>query len=444
MSESMSETAETDRILVIDDEKNIRDLVVRALSGRNVVSASSAEEARSLVAGTSVALIDLRLGDENGLELMREFLEVEPGLEIIVMTAHSSVDSAVEAMRDGAFHYLEKPFQSLDELRFLVDRALETASLEKENSRLKGLLVEQDRFEGMIGESEPMARLYQMIEQIAPGDATVLITGESGTGKELVARAIHRRSKRARGPFVDINCAAIPHNLLESELFGYEKGAFTGANKSKQGMLETGNRGTIFLDEIAEIPLELQAKLLRVLDERRLYHLGATKSIALDIRIVCATNRELKKRVENGEFREDLYFRLAVIELHVPPLRNRKEDVVALLRGLAPELSYDPEVLERLSAYRWPGNIRELKNLLERFRGFGLKKITLHDLPEQFGTRTSDLHTKGSLPEKVDAYEKRLISEALEVSHGAKSEAARLLRISRQSLQYKLDKHDLI
>ena len=321
---------EEDKILVVDDEAKIRELVCRALEGRTLDTAATADEARSKLSDARLVLLDLKLAGDDGMELLNEFRENRPEVPVIIMTAFASIESAVSAMKAGACDYITKPFSSLDDLRLKVDRALREAKLEIENRKLRNLLIEQDSFEEMIGGSALMNKVYNMIDRVADGESTILIEGESGTGKELVARAIHRRSSRQKKSFIEINCAAIPENLLESELFGYEKGAFTGAYKQKKGLFETAQGGTVFLDEIAEMPKELQVKLLRVIEEKSFTRLGGTSLTRIDSRIIAATNRDLKQAVKNGEFREDLYYRLAVIQIALPPLRDRVGDLEKL------------------------------------------------------------------------------------------------------------------
>jgi DNA-binding NtrC family response regulator len=431
-------------ILVADDEARIRELVCRALEGRRTEACSNAEEVRDRAERASLLLLDLRLGADDGMELMAELREKRPELPIIIMTAFASIESAVEAMKRGATDYLTKPFGSLDELRLVVDRALAVDRLQRENDDLRRLLAEQDRFEEMIGGSETMKRLYELIARIAPGDGTVLITGESGTGKELVARAIHRRSPRAGRPFIEINCAAIPETLLESELFGHEKGAFTGAIRLRRGILESAAGGTVFLDEIGELSPSLQAKILRAIEEKRFHRLGSSTAIRVDVRIVAATNRDLTDAIQRGAFRQDLFYRLAVLQIEVPPLREREGDVVRLLREMLPDTPIDTPALDALLAHSWPGNIRELKNFTERVRGLGIKRVALADLPASLrAVHPSGGKGEGSLPDRVSAFEKDLILEALKESDGSRTAAARRLGVTRQALQYKLDKYGI-
>ncbi len=437
----MADSSELPLVLIADDEAGIRDLLVRALEGRRVKAVGGADEVRAAAPEASLVLLDLRLGADDGMALLEELQATYPDLPVVIMTAFASIESAVEAMRRGAHDYLTKPFASLDGLRLLVDRVLEESALRSENRVLRGLLTDQDRFEEMVGASPPMQELYNLVSRLAPNDSAVLITGESGTGKELVARALHRRSPRRKRPFLEINCAAIPATLLESELFGYERGAFTGASRQKRGLLETANGGSVLLDEIGELPVELQSKLLRVLEDKKCTRLGGTTPIALDVRILAATNCDLVKAVKDRTFREDLYYRLAVLVLVIPPLREREGDVVRLLREFLPGTTFSASAFQRLQDYAWPGNIRELKNFAERARSLGLTAVDDDDLPEAMrqarGIPASD---PTDLPGMVEAYERGLIEKALRESDGQRTEAARRLGISRQALQYKLEK----
>jgi len=435
---------EEDKILVVDDEAKIRELVCRALEGRTLDTAATADEARSKLSDARLVLLDLKLAGDDGMELLNEFRENRPEVPVIIMTAFASIESAVSAMKAGACDYITKPFSSLDDLRLKVDRALREAKLEIENRKLRNLLIEQDSFEEMIGGSALMNKVYNMIDRVADGESTILIEGESGTGKELVARAIHRRSSRQKKSFIEINCAAIPENLLESELFGYEKGAFTGAYKQKKGLFETAQGGTVFLDEIAEMPKELQVKLLRVIEEKSFTRLGGTSLTRIDSRIIAATNRDLKQAVKNGEFREDLYYRLAVIQIALPPLRDRVGDLEKLFKFWVPNVTFEKEAWEIIMSYNWPGNVREVKNFVERINQLGIKRVTVSDLPDDFsGSTSGSLRISGSLVEMVDSYERSIIKQVLEDSNGVRIDAANRLGVTRQALQYKLEKYGL-
>jgi two-component system NtrC family response regulator len=442
MKENDSENAPTPVILVVDDEARIRELVTRALEGRAVIAAGSAAEARERFAEADLVLCDLRLGGDDGMELLAEFRAARPEMPVIIMTAFASIESAIEAMRRGARDYITKPFLSLDALRLVVDRALAESALQRENERLRDLLVRQDRFEEMIGASAPMRRLYELIDRVARGETTVLVTGESGVGKELVARALHRRSPRAARPFFEINCAAIPETLLESELFGFERGAFTGANRAKRGLFEASTGGTLLLDEIAEMPTGVQAKLLRAIEEKSFIRLGGMNTVHFDARIIASTNRDLKQAIKKGAFREDLFYRLAVIEIAVPPLRDRPGDLARLLGAFLPDRPIEAEALAILEDYRWPGNIRELRNFCDRVKGLGLERVACDDLPVEMRAPRAEAGSR-KLPDLVGAYERDLIVTALRECGGSISDAARKLGVSRQSLQYKIEKFDL-
>mgnify|MGYP001604186225 CR=1 FL=1 len=430
-------------VLVVDDEARILELVTRALEGRPLATASSLAQARDKLANAAVVLLDLKLGEDHGFELLQEVKEHHPGVPVIIMTAFASIENAVDAMKRGASDYITKPFASLDELRLIVDRALMETRLHEENARLREMLAEQDRFEEMIGASAPMKRLYAAIARVAESDATVLITGESGTGKELVARAVHRRSGRSRRPFMEINCAAIPETLLESELFGHERGAFTGAHKMKKGLFESAPGGTVFLDEIGEMPTTVQVKLLRVIEDKSFIRLGGVAPTRVDVRILAATNRDLAEAVAANRFREDLYYRLAVLHLEVPPLRDREGDVERIIGALLPGMTIESDVMDMLCSYGWPGNIRELKNVVERVKGMGGKRVTLADVPSTITRPARALASGSSLPELVDEFERRLITEALKETGGSRTAAAQKLGVSRQALQYKLEKHGI-
>jgi DNA-binding NtrC family response regulator len=366
------------RILVIDDDINVLDLTKFHLSRYGVESATaqSGEEALNLLAENQydVALIDLKLPDFDGIDLVSRIKELWPEIEIIVITGYSSVTKAVEATKAGAFYFVEKPV-NYDELLILIDKALERREQTTEIKQLRGKLSDRTSYYNIIGKSKAMQNIYEIIDSVAQSDANVLIMGESGTGKELVANAVHFKSLRGRKPFVKINCAALPKELIESELFGHTKGAFTGASKDKQGLIGQANGGSLLMDEIGEMPLGLQPKLLRVLQERVYLPLGSDKSQEVDFRLICATNLNPMEAIRNGALREDLYYRINTIEIHVPPLREREEDVEYLvqhfLRVFAekynrPVQTVSQEAYEKLFAYSWPGNVRELQNVIER------------------------------------------------------------------------------
>jgi two-component system NtrC family response regulator len=449
-------------ILVVDDEKNYRTILAQLLEGEGyrVSVAENPFAALELLGRESVSLIlsDLRMPRMDGMAFLQQVREDVGDVPFVILTAFATVETALAAMKAGAFDYLLKPFNN-EEILQTVAKALAYARLQTENAALRRQL-EQGREREILGESPAIRRLLLDIGRVAPARTSVLIVGESGTGKELVARALHRASPRGKGPLVSINCAAFAENLLESELFGHERGAFTGATERKRGLLEVADGGTLFLDEIGEFPLNLQPKLLRVLQERRFRRVGGTAEIESDVRVVAATHRDLAAMLTSGAFREDLYYRLNVVTLHVPPLRQRPEDVPLLalhfLRRFARELdrpvvSLHPEALKTLQGYAWPGNVRELQNVIERgvlfCAGDTLKNA---DLPEPLrrsaGETTSpvvSLELDRPLPELLDAVEEDLIRRALVKARGVQAQAAELLGISRSNLQYKLKKFGL-
>ncbi len=361
-------------ILVIEDESIIREAIQRHLSkhGMRVAGAESLEQALSedTLERFDLILADMRLPGRNGLEVIKEAGEVP----VVIMTSYASIRSAVEAMREGAVDYIAKPFDN-DDLRLTVERALREHTLKRQNRALKAQLNADYPVNGIIGESAQMQKVFERINRVAPTDTTVLILGESGTGKELVARALHEQSTRRDAPLIAVNCAAIPESLIEAELFGHEKGAFTGADTAREGLVEAANGGTLFLDEIAELPAAAQARLLRVLQESEIRRVGASHSRQVDIRLVAATHRDLPALVDNGAFREDLYFRINVMEIRLPSLRERTEDIPSLAEFLLkkacqqlnrPMMRFDADALEVMAAYNWPGNVRELENIIER------------------------------------------------------------------------------
>ncbi len=449
------------RILLVDDERSMREMLEIFLrkKGHHVDTVEGVEEAGAALAREAFELLitDLKLGQRSGLDVLRRAKEVRPDCEVIMITAFATAETAVEAMKLGAFDYLFKPFKT-DELLVVIERALEKRALVHENQSLKRKLKERHEFAGMVGKSRAMQELFAMVDKIAPTKVTVLILGESGVGKELVARAIHAKSHRADGPFVVVNCGAIPEGLIESELFGHEKGAFTGATHAKPGLFDAADGGTLFLDEVGELPLPVQVKLLRVLQERTIRSVGGMQDRQVDVRIVAATNRDLEAEVRAGRFREDLYYRLNVIGLTVPPLRDRREDILPLIdhfldrHAPRPGMRFSREAQRLLLDYELPGNVRELENLVER-------AVTLADgdeigpevfPPEVRGARPTfdeSVLEGGELPEGfdlqawLDGFEKKMLERALEQSKGVKMEAARLLGISFRSFRYRLAKY---
>lgn len=438
-------------ILVVDDEKSIRDLMARALGDRyQVTTAPDAEQAmRALAADSSIALMlsDVRMPGADGLQLLKAAKAKYPRLICILLTAYGTVDQAVTAMKDGAEDFILKPID-LDQLDLRVEKALKTGALEREIDDLRSQLDEKYGLDNMVGSSPAMKRVFDMVRRAAPTAATILLQGPNGTGKDLVAHALHNLSPRAQGPFLAVNCGAISPNLIESELFGYEKGAFTGAFARKTGAFEAANHGTIFLDEVGELPLEMQVKLLRVLENRSFQRVGGTESVEVDIRIVAATNRDLRAMVAAGTFREDLFYRLNVVDITLPALKERREDISLLAARFIRELAeknhvavtgITPAALKQLEAYDWPGNVRELRNAIEKMvvlSSGGLLDVS--DIPGHLRAPASAvLSTAGTLGEN----EKAQILAVLKDVDGNRTEAARKLGISRRTLYRKLDEY---
>ena len=449
--------AEPATLLVADDDPGLRESLERTLTreGYRVVLASDGRAALERVQAGGVDLIvtDLRMPGLTGLELLRAAKAIMPDVDVILLTAFGTVEEAVKAMKDGAYDFLTKPFRR-EQLVKLVDKALERRDLIEQNNALKKQL-EDIRAKGqMIGSSPAYRRMLSLVEQIADSSATILIQGESGAGKELVARTIHERSGRRAGPFVAVNCAALPETLLESELFGYEKGAFTGAAGRKEGRFELANGGTLFLDEVADLSLVTQPKILRMLQEGEFERLGGTRTLQVDVRIVAATNQDLAEMVKDKRFREDLYYRLNVITVRVPPLRERHEDIRLLaqhyLRVYAAKNGrklegFSNEALERLESYKWPGNIRELENLIERTVLLARKdRIDAEDLPEEIAgvkrpPRDAILELIGTPLAEI---EQRLLDETLRITGGNKTQAAKLLGIDVRTVARKLERRE--
>jgi len=448
------------RVLVVDDEASVRDwleIYLRRM-GHQPAVAMGGEEALLKVAEEDFDLVltDLKMPRVTGLEVLRGVKARSPSTEVVVITAFATTETAIEAMKSGAYDYLTKPFK-LDELGIVIERALEKRSLVLDNVALREQLVGRYRFDALVGKSQAMQQVFELARRVADSKATVLITGESGTGKELVARAIHNASPRADAPFVALNCGAIPENLLEAELFGHVRGAYTGAVSDAEGMFLSAQGGTLVLDEIGELPPALQVKLLRVLQERQVRPVGGTRDRAVDVRVVAITNRHLEEEVARGQFRQDLYYRLNVIHVRVPPLRERPEDIPLLVyhfvRRFALEQGkridgVDPEAIKRLLAHPFPGNVRELENLVERavtleqgavltFQGAELldrPALPSLDLPAEIPPEGVDLDAI------LADVERRYLREALRRSGGVRKEAAELLKMSFRSLRYRLDK----
>jgi DNA-binding NtrC family response regulator len=444
-------------ILVVDDEINIRSALVTILEkrGHRVAAVGTAEQALELLAESQVSLIltDMKMPGMGGLELVGKAKASYPDIEVVVMTAYGSVETAVEAMRRGAYDYLMKPIEK-DRLPLVVEKALERRRLAVENRRLKEDLRTRTHYEQMIGSSEPMRRVYELVEQVAPSDITLLVIGESGTGKELVARAIHQKSQRANGPFVSLNCGALPDNLFESELFGYERGAFTGAVSTKSGRFELADGGTLFLDEIGELSLKAQVDFLRVLETKEFRRLGGTKVIKVDTRIVAATNRNLDEAVKAGTFREDLYYRLNIIPISLPPLRDRTDDILLLVWSFLQEFSkihqrealdISPEAVRTLKLYSWPGNIRELRNVIERLVMTVQDKVIrpAHLPPEIQASREEARTMVITLGTSLQEIERQVIRRTLAEVINHREKAAAILGISARALQYKIKEYGI-
>lgn len=451
------------RILIIDDEPLMRIAIRDALlaEGYEVTVVGSGKEGKRLIpeGGYDALITDLRLPEVDGIEILKTAMELSPKTKVIMITAYGSVNSAVEAIKQGAYDYLTKPFP-MEELLIIVRRLLEFRELEFENLQLKEKIDELRHFEGIIGSNSKMREIMDKIKMVAETGATILISGESGTGKELIANAIHHSSRKER-PFIKVSCAALPESLLETELFGHEKGAFTGAVKQKKGRFELANGGTLFLDEIGEISPAVQVKLLRVLQERQFERVGGTETISIDVRIICATNRDLKKEVQRNVFREDLYYRLNVVHIHVPPLRERKEDIILLVNSFVKKFAsqnnrdirgISPEARELLINYPFPGNVRELAHAIERAVILGNNRyIQPKDLPEDIlayynddlGT-SMELQYTEPLSKAMERFEKQYISKALEATDGNKTLAAEKLGLSRKTLWMKCKNHEMI
>lgn len=445
-------------VLLVEDEINMARTQAKILQRRGYVvdTASNGREALRLLAESAFDLVitDLKMPVMDGMQLLREMHAKERGYPVIVLTGHGTIESAVEAMKCGAVDYLTKPCNP-DELLLKVDKLLETKRLREEVAQLRREVHAYKRFGEIIGQSAAMRQIYAIIAAVSANKSTVLITGESGTGKELVARTIHRQGPWAEQSFVALNCGAMSETLLDSQLFGHRRGAFTGAIADHNGVFQSADGGTLFLDEISEIPLVLQVKFLRAIQEKEVTPLGSSRPVKVDVRIMAASNRNLEEEVRKGTFREDLFYRLNVVPLHLPPLRERREDIPLLIEHFIGAFSTEytvepkkvaPAALDKLVAYTWPGNIRELQNTIERV--FALSRsneITLADLSTSiagFEEKPLDFHGAAELP-TLETMERALIRAALQKSQGNKNEAARLLNIDRQRLYRKMDKYGL-
>jgi DNA-binding NtrC family response regulator len=443
------------RILVIDDDLSMLELLQAELELRHfeVVTHTSPEAALKALGehDFDVVLSDISMRGMSGVDLCREVVTLREDTPVIVMTAFASIESAIASIRAGAYDFVTKPFE-MNDLVLTIERALKHRELREEVKRLRLAVSEQRRFDEMVGESPPMRKMYELIARVAPTEATVLVTGESGTGKELVARTLHTRSARSSGPFVAVNCAAMPESLLESELFGHAKGAFTDARSARQGLFARAGGGTLFLDEVGEMPAGMQAKLLRALQERQVRPVGGDAEVPFDARLITATNRDLELDVQQGRFREDLFYRINVVQVHVPPLRARENDVLLLAQQFLKRahsaggavVGMKSATAERLMAYPWPGNVRELHNCIERAVALTqFDRIGVDDLPERIANFKSTRITIGTsdptsiLP--MDEVERRYVGQVLETLRGNKALAARALGMDRRTLYRKLE-----
>ena len=457
-------------ILIVDDENNMRRILTAILQdeGHVVVEAAGAKEAieRISTAQFDLVLTDQKMPDGTGLSVIAAARDADPSLPVVMLTAFATVDLAVEAMRQGAFDFIAKPFTP-DGVLAVVRRAAERAELLRENDRLRGQIGRLGLTDEILGDSPPMRRMRERIARVAPTNATVLITGETGTGKELVARAIHKGSTRSNNSFVAINCAAFQETLLESELFGHERGAFTGADRSRQGLFEAAHRGTLLLDEAGEMSLPLQAKLLRVIVDGQVLRVGSTTPRNVDVRLIVATHRDLMQRVKEGLFREDLYYRIAVVPIHIPPLRQRKADIPQLVQSLLKQVAQElklpvrqmkPGAMDKLLHYNFPGNVRELRNLIERAciltreQDIDPSDVVLASEEEGDQRKILEDHLQrwlSTLPPHVklrhtlEEIERELVLRALRAAHGVQAEAARTLELSRSDVAYKIKKYAL-
>ena len=447
------------KILIIDDEKSILDLlsVVFKKEGYTVETALSAKMALELIDKEEFDLVltDIKLPQMSGMKILQYVKEKYPAMPVVMITAYGTIKQAIEALKMGAMDYIVKPF-NMEELKIIVAQGLENRRIQQENVLLKKDLEEKYGMNNMVGKSKKMLEVYNLIEKIAVTDSTVLISGESGTGKEIAARAIHFHSRRRERPFVSINCGALPENLLESELFGHVKGSFTGAIANKKGMFETAEKGTLFLDEVGEMSPWTQVKLLRTLQDRKVRRVGGTDEFPIDVRIIGATNQDLKKRIEEGKFREDLFYRLNVISLELPPLRNRKEDIPLLvshfLSKYCDKMGRDmkrmaPRVMKVFESYSWPGNVRELENSIERIIAIEEREtITESSLPEELISpqreqdRSYEVKPGFDLNTTLDDISRNFVQQALQRTNGNLKETATLLGINYRSLRYLIEK----
>ena len=444
------------KILLIDDDTSLRRVLEYNLheEGYEVQAAASGEEGLRLFKQLQPDLVitDMKMSGMDGLKVLNSIKESSADTLVIIITAFGTVDVAVEAMKAGAYDYITKPFNR-EALKLTVKKALQFSGLAEENKRLKDALTDRADFRSIIGSSAEMEKVFTMVRKVADTETSVFITGESGTGKELIARSIHATSSRRDGPFIAINCSAIPRDLLESELFGHTKGAFTGAIKEKSGKFQLADGGTIFLDEVGELLLELQPKLLRVLQEKEVEPLGGTKPQKLDVRVISATSLNMEKAIDDGTFRDDLYYRLSVIPIHLPPLRERRKDIPLLIKYFSAKhgsdkISFDKEALEALSMFSWPGNVRELENTVERLLIMRSSDvISFGELPDKFRKHSNTPKNRVvRLPDEgysLEQLEREIVIEALERNGWNQTAAARFLRIPRHTLIYRIEKYNI-
>jgi len=454
-----------DKILVADDEKSMREFldIMLKKEGYKVTLASNGEEVMKLIEKDifDLALVDIRMPRQDGISVLKRIKSISPETVVIVITAFASADTAIKAMKEGAYDYIMKPFK-IEEIKLIIQNALEKKHLQNENLLLKQVVRDRYHFENIIGQSSRMLDLYDLLEKVAPTKTNILISGESGTGKELAAKAIHYNSPRKDKPFVTLNCGAIPESLIETELFGHMKGAFTDAISTKKGLFEVADEGTLFLDEISELPLMMQVKLLRVLQDREFKRVGGTEDIRVDVRIISATNKDLEEAVREKQFREDLFYRLNVIQIKIPSLREHKEDIPLLtshfLKKYSEELGkqisqISPEALRILVQYDYPGNVRELQNIIERavaletsqeLTAQNLNSYIEEQLPLKRKPLDLEIPSEGVDLEKiVEDVEKTLLLKALDRTKGIKKKAAELLHINFRSMRYRLEKYGL-
>ncbi len=451
-------------ILVVDDEEVMRDVLQRLLAeaGYAVSVAEAGPQGLALArkGGFDAAIVDVMLPEMGGIEVLEELKRMDPDFVVLMITAFASVETAITAMKKGAFDYVAKPFKH-EELLHILRNGLNQRRLQDENRALRTALKDQGRFMEIVGKSQRMLQVFQLVSQAAPSRSTILVVGESGTGKELVAKAVHANSPRKDRPFIVVNSGSLPHDLLESNLFGHVRGAFTGAVYSKKGLFELADKGTLFFDEIGNIPLETQAKLLRVMQEREFMRLGGVDTIKVDVRVVAATNIDLKRAVEEGRFREDLYYRLNVIAIQLPPLRHRKEDIPALVTHFVEKYSKEnvkpvegvtPEVMQALMDYDWPGNVRELENVIERGVVLTVNGQIGRELIPDHVKSTPSFHIPQvavppegiSLREVISGFERRLIESTLESTGGVQKDAARLLGLKPTTLNEMIKRHSIV